>query len=79
MPKAVHPVFDYFAYDANKNESKCLVAECGLFHKGKHTSNLVKHIKRKHKNLNVQLREKIDKHGRRQPISKKKKMCICER
>lgn len=73
MPKTVHPVFDYFAYDANKNESKCLVAECGLLFKGKHASNLVKHIQRRHKNLNGQLDEKVNKHGRRQPISKKKK------
>lgn len=77
MPKAVHPVFDYFAYDSNANKSKCLVGDCGVILRGKHSANLVKHIQRKHKNLNEQLCQKVNEHAKRQPISKKKKMFVC--
>lgn len=58
MP-SLHPIFDYFDYDNETDVSKCKIIGCKLGTlKGKHANNLSKHIEKKHRELQDELKEK---------------------
>lgn len=44
-----HPVHQYYQYSATLNKSKC--NECGESKTGKHSSNLLRHLKARHNRL----------------------------
>lgn len=60
VKKKVHPVHNYFAFNREKQESICKTAGCIL--KGKHSSNLLRHIQRKHKQIVKVLEPEIKKY-----------------
>lgn len=72
MPRSVHPVFEYFVYDSNQGISKCVVDDCNSVLKGKHSSNLTKHVQRKHKNLAKLLNEKLKQIKTKTLVQKRK-------
>ena len=48
-------VWKYFAYEAPVDKSYCKVEDCGSAIKGKNATNLVNHLKSKHKETAVEL------------------------
>lgn len=49
VEKMYHPVQDLFSYDAPNNKSNCL--NCDGHIKGKHSSNLLRHLKHRHSSI----------------------------
>lgn len=58
-----HPVFKYFNYNPAEDNSYCLIVPCKYnIMKGKHSSNLVRHIQRRHKAEHGDLLQDIGKY-----------------
>lgn len=55
----LHPVLDYFKYDADKNESSCLQPRCTYTVIGRHSNNLTKHIVRRHSELSEEINAEL--------------------
>ena len=53
--KQENHVWKYFAYEAPVDKSCCKVEDCGSAIKGKNATNLVNHLKSKHKETAVDL------------------------
>lgn len=58
--KDLHPVQNYFYFNVVDDTSKCKVASCGFVLKGRHSSNLCRHIERNHKKLLDELNTDLD-------------------
>lgn len=58
-------VWKHFDYDTSADKSKCKVQDCGVSIKGKNATNLMNHLKSKHKDivksLNVAVKENQQK------------------
>lgn len=44
-------VWKHFEYDTSTDKSKCKVLDCGVSLKGKNATNLMNHLKSKHKDI----------------------------
>lgn len=46
-------VWKYYAYEASTDKSRCQIDSCGALLKGKNATNLIYHLKSKHKDIAV--------------------------
>lgn len=77
MPRSVHPVFDYFNYSEETNESKCLIDGCKFpLMTGNRVSNLVKHFQRRHEVLGHEFGEKLKIYSAKNPKQPKNKATV---
>lgn len=68
-----HPVFKYFNYIEKDDRSICRFEECSFPMKGKHASNLVSHIKKKHQDVFPELKKAMDDNALKRTAKPKKK------
>jgi hypothetical protein len=62
--KPENGVWKYFVYEASIDKSKCQIDSCDTTIKGKNATNLVNHLKSKHKSIAAEL-EVTEKSRRR--------------
>lgn len=60
--KELHPVQNYFDFDAVDNVSKCKVASCNHTVNGRHSNNLSRHFERNHRKLYDELNSDINEY-----------------
>lgn len=76
--KIKHPVHSNFEYSETLNKSTC--KECGESKKGRHASNLLRHLKsrhpRIHKELNVDCEKYLEKRATPRETAKKKTVTV---
>ena len=58
--KAESGVWRYFDYDTSADKSRCKAADCGGVLKGKNATNLLTHLRSKHKDIAEEL-DKVEK------------------
>lgn len=71
--KSDHPIFDYFKYNENTGKSSCEIEGCSFpLMAGKHTSNLIRHIQYRHKEVYTDYLNKYEKWTSDKKNSKRK-------